>query len=161
MEEARGALAQADKADVEKALEKQQLDEIVSCLKMLDRVQKIFIQSVSSKDLQEAAGRRCVLKMTGLRHHDIILFFLVDGAGVKVVDPYDPSVANTWIEAPIDSILRVLKGVLNGDESAFSSEWARGKARIRGKRSFHDGWVFGDTFGRLARTIARYKGRVE
>ena len=156
MEEASGAVAQADVTR-----EQEQLEEIVDCLKMLDRVQRVFVRSVPQKELQEARGRRCVLKMVGLKHHDVVLFFMVDGAGVKIVDPYSHSEANTYIEAPIDSILRVLKGVLEGDESSFSSEWARGKCRIKGKHSVHDGFVFGDVFGRLSRTIARYKGRAE
>jgi hypothetical protein len=78
----------------------------------------------------------------------------VTDRGVSIVEPYETG--NAYITAPVASVLRVLKGVLAGDPTSFSSEWARGQATIRGPRHLHDGMVFAGVFSRLALSIQRF-----
>jgi len=82
-------------------------------------------------------------------------FFEVKGSQIARVPPFERY--TTYIAAPIDSVIRVLKGVLSGDEQAFEKEWARGLAQIRGTHSLHDGVQFAEGFKRLARIVKRYR----
>lgn len=148
--------------------ERQQLENIEACLNTLDKLQHIFLNVPSSMlpkddlssmlpkdDLAKASGRRCILGVGGLKYHSYEKFFEVSPGGVRIVPPYDNF--NTYISAPVDSVLRVLKGVLDGDTAAFSAEWARGQAKIVGERRIHDGYVFSEVFRRLALMIKRYR----
>jgi len=106
-------------------------------------------------DLQLANGRRCILQITDYDGAVHSRLFEVTEVGVKVL-PAEGDY-NTLILAPIDSVARVLKGVLAGNRAAFSSEWAKGRARIVGNRKLHDGFVFSEIFGRLADRIKSYR----
>ena len=145
----------------EREREKQQLDEIESCLSSLQRLQKLFLSReqngaiLKKEDLELAKGRKCILGISGLKYNRYEKFFEVTPTGVSIVKPY--SDFNTYITAPVDSVLRVLQGVLNGDTSTFSAEWARGQAKIVGAKHLHDGFVFGEVFRRLATLIKRYR----
>ena len=145
----------------EREHEKQQLAEIESCLSALQRLQRLFLTRpqngivLKKEELDQAKGRKCILGISGLRYHRYEKFFEVTPTGVNIVEPY--SNFNTYIDAPVDSVVRVLQGVLNGDTSVFSAEWARGKARIVGPKHLHDGFVFGEVFRRLATLIKRYR----
>ena len=148
--------------DIEEARwEKEQLEEIESCLDLIENLQKLFLVKdgtfLQAGDLTKAKGRRCILGISGLKYHKYEKFFEVTPAGVHMVAPYEEF--NTYIAAPVDSIVRVLKGVLSGETSAFTSEWARGQAKIVGSKHLHDGYVFGQIFQRLARLIKRYRER--
>ena len=141
--------------------ERQQLEEIEVCLSTLQRLQRLFLARpqngvvLKQEELQQAKGRKCILGISELKYHRYEKFFEVTPTGVNIVQPY--SDFNTYIAAPVDSVLRVLQGVLNGDTSVFSAEWARGKAKIVGARHLHDGFVFGEVFRRLATLIKRYR----
>lgn len=139
--------------------EEEQLKDIEDSLNALQHLQNILLVSkeptVPSGDLKQASGRRCVLGVVGLQHHKYEKFFEVSERGVLIVEPYDNF--NTYIAAPVDAVLRVLKGVLNGDISAFSAEWARGTTKIIGERRLHDGWIFSEVFRSLAAVIKRYR----
>jgi len=141
----------------EETREREQLDEIDRCFNLLERLQGLFLKTSSLRtgDLTQASGRRCILGISGLKYHKYNKFFEVRPDGVTAIDPYQNY--NTYILAPIDSVLRVLKGVLDGDTSAFSAEWARGKAKLVGERRIHDGWVFGEVFRQLAEMIKKYR----
>jgi len=84
------------------------------------------------------------------------LYLQVIGGMIRVVEPYDTY--NTLIEASLDVVLRELKAVLDGDETAFSHAWAGGRARIVGLRSIRDGMAFREGFRRLAWALRHYKG---
>lgn len=93
--------------------------------------------------------------ISGLSHHQVAFFFEVTGARIRQVPRFERY--NTHISAPIDSVIRVLKGVLDGDENAFSNEWARGQAKLAGDHSVHDGLQFAEAFRRLAVLVKRYR----
>ena len=139
----------------ERDKESRQLADIESCLNAIERLQAAFLTQFSASDLEKTSGRRCVLGVSGLKYHTYEKFFEVSPVGVRIVQPYEEF--NTYIQAPLDSVLRVLKGVLAGDTSAFSSEWARGQAHIIGEKHVHDGYVFSQIFSKLAEMIKRYR----
>lgn len=144
-------------ASQEREWEQQQLKDIEDAFNALRTLQKVFLStSTNSKsDLSKAAGRRCILGVSGLKYHEYRKFFEVTPTGVEIVQPYDTF--NTYILAPVDSVLRVLRGTLEGDTEAFAAEWARGKARLSGERRLHDGYVFSAVFKSLALLIKRYR----
>ena len=109
----------------------------------------------TTAERSSAEGRRCILSISGLKHHQAAFFFEVTGARIRQVPRFETY--NTYIAAPIDSVIRVLKGVLNGDENAFSNEWARGQAKLVGEHSVHDGLQFAEAFRRLAGLVKRYR----
>lgn len=139
----------------EAELEGQALEDIGHTLDRMDRLQRLWMKELSQGDLEQAQGRKCVLAITGLKYHSFERYFLVTPTGVEIVEPYQGY--NSYIEAPLDSVTRVLKGVLEGDTTVFTQEWARGIAKIRGNRKVHDGVVFNQVFARLAEMFARYK----
>ena len=136
--------------------EKEQLAEIDHCISAIERIQAAIFRQFTQSDVARASGRRCVLGITGLKYTEYKRFFEVTSNGVRVVPPNETF--NTYIAAPVDSVLRVLKGLLNGDSSAFAAEQARGVAVLYGEHKIHDGWVFADVFARLARVMQKYRG---
>ncbi len=139
------------------AQEEEQVLQLEETLQKLANIQRIFIRNVPKDQLTEAAGRRCILHVSGLKHVKKAFFFEVSGTdGVRIVPPYEGF--TTVISAPLDAILRVLNGVLEGDSAAFSTEWSHGTVKIVGDHSVHDGWVFRETFGKLADIIRKYRG---
>ena len=153
--------ASVSNTTVERGQERRQLEEIEACLATLQRLQKLFLSRTQNgtvlkkEELEQANGRKCILGISGLKYNRYEKFFEVTPTGVNIVTPY--SDFNTYITAPVGSVLRVLQGVLNGDTSSFSAEWARGEAKIVGPRHLHDGFVFGEVFRRLATLIRRYR----
>lgn len=129
--------------------------QVDKCFATIEKLQRLFLSQISDGDHLEAKGRKCILIMKGEHQPQYSKYFEVTESGVKLVDPYENY--DTAIEAPVDSVLNVLKAVLDGREDAFSSEWARGRCRIIGARKLHDGYVFGQVFARLARVIQLYR----
>jgi hypothetical protein len=129
--------------------------QIDKCFESIEKLQTLFLPQMSEGDLVEAEGRKCILVMKREHQPSYSKYFEVTPVGVKMVDPYD--VYDTTIEAPVESVLNVLKAVLDGKQDAFTSEWARGKCRITGSRKLHDGYIFGQVFARLARVIQVYR----
>lgn len=95
------------------------------------------------------------MAITDLEYHEVSFFFEVKGARIRQITPFENY--TTYISAPIDSVIRVLKGVLDGDENAFANEWSRGQAKLVGKHSVHDGLQFQEAFRRLTTLIKRYR----
>ena len=149
--------------DAEIAYERGVLEEIELCFQAIDRLQRAWLKSLSNGDLslEKAHGRRCVLSVTGLKHIKYAKVFVVMPDGVRIVPLSEGvpagTVFNTIIETPVESVVNVLKGVLSGDEDAFSKEWTRGTSRVIGERRIHDGYVFSEVFRRLASKIKKYK----
>ena len=131
------------------------LEEIDACLRLIDVLQERWMPDLEHGDLKSASGRRCVLQITDYDGKVHSRLFEVTEFGIKVLPPEGHY--NTLILAPIDAVAQVLKGVLAGDRAAFSSEWAKGRARIVGDRKLHDGFVFSEIFGRLADRIKAYR----
>ena len=141
----------ADGADTERT----KLEEIQVLLKAFNLLESTFGTFATTDEKKSAEGRRCILAITGLQHHEAVFFFEVTGARIRQVPRFETY--NTYIGAPIDSVIRVLKGVLVGDENAFTNEWTRGQARILGHHSVHDGLQFAEAFRRLSGLIKRYR----
>ena len=124
-------------------------------LEAFDLLEGTFATLATGEERRSAEGHRCILAITGLSHHQLAFFFEVTGARIRQVPRFERY--NTYIGAPIDSVIRVLKGVLDGDENAFTNEWARGQAKIIGDHSVHDGLQFAAAFRRLAGLVKRYR----
>lgn len=135
--------------------ERQQIEQVQLLLQAFDMLAGTFATLATSDERKNAEGRRCILAITGLEHQQAAFFFEVVGAGIRQVPRFERY--NTYIGAPIDSVIRVLKGVLDGDENAFTNEWARGQAKIVGAHSLHDGLQFAEAFRRLAQLVKRYR----
>lgn len=118
-------------------------------------LESTFATLATVEELKSAEGRRCILSISALKHQKADFFFEVLGARIRQVPPFDNF--NTYIAAPIDSVIRVLKGALDGDEDAFANEWSRGQAKLVGDHSVHDGLQFNEAFRRLAKLIKRYR----
>lgn len=147
---------QANALSPEAAEEAARVAELEACLKKLELIQRVFIRTVPTDQIAQAKGRRCILRINDLKYTESkAIYFEVDEHGVHVVSAYESY--NTIIDAPMASVMRVINGVLDGDQTAFSAEWARGKIRVIGQRSVHDAVTFSDIFKGLARTIRRYK----
>lgn len=144
--------ASAEVAELEKNL----LQEVEDALDLLQTLQKTWISELQPERLQEASGRRCVLKIIGLQTVEYSKVFEVTPTGVAVHEGGGDQY-NTLIEAPLASVLNVLQGVIQGRPDAFSAEWARSRARVSGERKIHDGWLFNKIFGELAELIRLYR----
>ena len=141
------------------AAEAGKLKEVQDLLQALDIMQTTFAGLANPEEKQAAEGRKCILHITGLKYHEVKFFFAVEGFQIHQVDAF--AKYNTYIGAPLDSVVRVLNGTIHGDESCFSREWSRGEARIVGDYSVHDGLQFREAFKRIARLIGRYRRAME
>jgi hypothetical protein len=140
----------------EAAVEAQKIEDLTALVQALSITLSAFAGLASADEQKAAEGRRCVLAVTGLKHHPPRAFFFeITGLQIKLVDPFTQY--NTYVEAPIDSVMRVLKHLWNGREDGFSSEWSRGQAKIRGAKSLHDGMQFNEGYKRAARGIKAYR----
>ena len=139
----------------EAQVEGTKLQEVEALLRAFDILQDAFSSMTSQEDRQQAEGRRCVIGTTGLKYHKKAFYFEVVGSRLSQVDPYEKY--NTLILAPLDTIIAVLKGTLSGDENAFVDEWRRGRAKLVGDHSIHDGDQFQKAFQRLAWVAKRYR----
>jgi hypothetical protein len=140
-----------DGADAERT----KIEEVQALLKAFDLLEGTFATLATAAERSSAEGRRCILSISGLSHHQAAFFFEVTGARIRQVPRFERY--NTFVSAPIDSVIRVLKGVLDGDENAFSNEWTRGQAKLVGDHSLHDGLQFAEAFRRLAGLVKRYR----
>mgnify|MGYP001614729860 CR=1 FL=1 len=141
----------ADELDAER----EKVAQVQTLLKAFDLLEGTFATLATAAERSSAEGRRCILSISGLKYHQATFFFEVTGARIHQVPRFEGY--TTHIAAPIDSVIRVLKGVLDGDENAFSNEWARGQAKLVGEHSVHDGLQFAEAFRRLAGLIRRYR----
>ena len=141
----------ADEATIELG----KIEQVKTLLEAFNMLEGTFATLATIEELKSAEGRRCILSITELKHQKAAFFFEVSGARIRQVPPFENF--NTYIGAPIDSVIRVLKGVLDGDEDAFTNEWSRGQAKLVGEHSVHDGLQFNEAFRRLTRLIKRYR----
>lgn len=144
-----------DSAVQEREWEASLLEEIELCLQGMDNLQQAWLGHLAEGDLEAADGRKCILGISGLQYHRYEKFFQVTSQGVRLVDPYEDF--NTYITASLPAVVRVLKGVLSGDPTAFASEWSRGQCKLVGSRYVHDGLVFSQVFSRLALLIRKIR----
>jgi len=107
------------------------------------------------EQILEAEGRRCVLSVTGLRFHDLTLYFTVSQLSVKVSPPFESY--DTFVQVPLSTINELLGRTLAGDKGAFGDILASGQARIIGPHAPHDMIVWESVFDELASNIARLR----
>ena len=139
---------------VEHAQEQRDIEELGRCVEALQTLSHLFKRVASEEEIVAAEGRRCILAVSGLKYTKQAYYFEVSGASIKVVPPYADY--NTLVIAPLESVLRVMKGVAGGNKWAFSEEVARGKTTLKGEHSLHDTYAFTEVFKRLASLAARY-----
>ena len=106
----------ADEGDAERAAEREKIEQIQSLLRAFDMLQGTFSNLTTAAERTSAEGRRCILSISDLKYHQAAFFFEVTGAMIRQVPQFERY--TTHIAAPIDSVVRVLKGVLDGDENA-------------------------------------------
>ena len=141
--------------DEERAAEQRKVEELHQCFRALDDLQNAFSWLAKPDERAAAEGRRCILSVTGLKYTpQSSIFFEVANGRVSMVDPYEEH--STYIVAPIESVIRVLSGVIEGDADAFSKEWAKGLASVTGQRHVHDAIQFSEAFRRFALLCRRY-----
>lgn len=149
MAEINNAVLEAELAQEKADLEK--LDKAVEGLQILSRA---FRKFATKEEIAEAEGRKCILAISGLKTTKQVYYFEVTGATIQIVSPYADY--TTLIIAPLDSVLRVFKGIAAGDKWAFSNERARGKAIFKGSHSLHDAYALSEAFKRFAELAKKY-----
>lgn len=110
------------------------------------------------EQLAEAEGRKCVLVISGLRHHQAAYFFSVSELSVKQVAPFETY--DTYVQAPLALVVDLLERVLSGEKGAFGDLMASGRGKIIGPHSPHDMMIFGEVFDELANNIAIGLGKI-
>jgi len=149
MNEINSAIREAELVQERADLEK--LDKAIAGLETLSQTFRSF---ATKEEIAEAEGRRCILAISGLKTTKRVYYFEVTGASIRLCNPYTDY--TTLIIAPLDSVLRVFKGVAAGDKWAFSNERAKGKAIFKGGRSLHDAYALSEAFKRFAELAKRY-----
>lgn len=91
-----------------------------------------------------------------MKHHPNYAIYLeVKNSALNQVPPF--AKYDTRIEAPLESVLRVLGRLSNGEENVFTDEKRRGLAVVDGVHSLHDLYWINNAANRLARIIRAYK----
>lgn len=143
-----------------KAVERAALDNLYSHLDTFKRFERPLAMMLRRKytpeEVMEAEGKRCVINVTGLRFHNVTLFFQVSGLAVKQVEPYEGY--DTFIQAPLKTVINFFKRVLSGDTDTFGDLVGGNDVKIRGPRTYHDILVFEDACRTLAMNIQRLRG---
>lgn len=108
------------------------------------------------EEILEAEGKKCVIRVSGLRYHDLTVFFQVTGLSIKRVEPFDNF--DTFIQCPISTVNTFFSRLLAGDETAFGDLSASGEVKFMGKKTYHDIMVFESACKLLAENIKRLRG---
>lgn len=141
-------------AETELKQEKADLEKLDRAVEGLAALSKAFKGFATKDELAEAEGRRCILAISGLKTTKRAYFFEVTGLSIRLTEPYTNY--TTLIVAPLDSVLRVFKGIAAGDKWAFSNEYARGQAYFKGERHLFDVYAMGESFKRFSELAKKY-----
>ena len=145
-----------------KQIEREALDRLFTYLDTFKKFERplgmLLKRKYNPEEIVEAEGKRCVISITGLKHHDLTLFFEVSNLSLKQVDPYERY--DTFIQSPLRLIIVFLQRTLSGDGSAFSDLAGSNDVKIRGSRTYHDILVFSDACEVLAANIRRLRSVV-
>lgn len=95
------------------------------------------------------------MAISDLQYQKATFYLEVVGLAIREVAPYENF--HTKIDAPIDTVLRVLKGIAEGERNMLLNEATRGQATLKGDYSVHDLYVMNQGFNRLADGIKRYR----
>jgi len=118
-------------------------------------LKKLALRKFSPDQVAEVEGRRCVLAVSRLKYHDLVLFFQVNTASIKEVEPFDGY--DTWIECPLQMVNDVFARTLSGEEDSFNDALGDNRVKIRGKKVYYDTSMFSDVFNLLARNIRKFR----
>ena len=139
--------------------EKEALDELRSLVERIRKfeepVRKMLLRKYPAERAMEAEGKKAVLSVTGLRYHEEVIFLEISELSIKNVEPFDEF--DTWIEADVGTVLRVLRGLLSGQNDAFSEALGSNTVKIRGRKTYHDMAIFSEVFNELAASIRKFK----
>lgn len=141
-------------AEAELKLEQEDLKKLDKALEGLEMLSRAFKNFATKDELSEAEGRKCILAISGLKTTKRTYFFEVTASSIRLSEPYTDY--TTLIVAPLDSVLRVFKGVAAGDKWAFSNEYARGKAYFKGAHHLHDAYAIAESFKRFSELAKKY-----
>lgn len=140
-------------------LEATALDKLFSYLstfkKFQPAIRSILKGRYSPEEMLEAEGKRCVISVTGLRYHEVIVYFQITGLSIVEVEPYENF--DTFISAPLSVVNQFLARVLSGDENAFGDLAAGNNVKFRGKKTFYDLSAFQEIATTLAKNIKRLR----
>lgn len=104
--------------------------------------------------LLEAEGKKCILAVSGLRYHNLVLYLEVYGLGIREVSPYDTY--DTYIIVSLSRLNELLGRTLSGDRDAFGDILASGEGKVIGMKAPHDLLIFEEIFQELADHIAKF-----
>lgn len=140
-------------------MEKEAISRLNSYLDILKRFEKPLIALLRKKyppeEVMEAEGKKCIIRVSGLKTHDLIIFFEVTGMSITRVEPFEKY--DTYVQVPIWTLNKFLAGVLSGDEDAFGDIVAGGEVKFMGQKTYHDLLIFNDCLKTLARNIGRLR----
>jgi len=151
-----GAGAGTDNA---RFLERDAIERLTRYMDILQKFERPLVMMMRAKynesELLEADGKKCVISVTGLKFHELTLYFQISGMSIKQVKPYEGG--DTFIQAPIWVVNSFLSRVLSGEGTAFADLVSGGDVKFRGNRSYHDLKVFNDVCDHLAENIKRLR----
>lgn len=145
-----------------KQIEREALDRLFTYLDTFKKFERplalLLRRKYTPEEMTEAEGKRCVISISGLKFHDLTLFFEVSNLSLKQVNPYEGY--DTYLQAPLKTVIVFLQRTLSGDGSAFSDLAGSNEVKIRGSRTYHDILVFSDACEILASNIRRLRATV-
>lgn len=140
-------------------IEREALDRLFTYLDTFKKFERplalLLRRKYNPEEILEAEGKRCIIAVTRLKFHDLTLFFEISNLSLRQVDPYEGY--DTYIQAPLRTVIVFLQRTLSGDGSAFSDLAGSNEVKIRGSRTYHDILVFSDACETLASNIRRLR----
>lgn len=155
MGETNGRSSEVDANEAVAQAEASKIAQVRGFFQAIDMLLGTFGFKATTEEINAAQGRRTILAISDLRHQKATFYLEVVGVTIREVAPYERF--HTKIEAPIDTVLRVLKGITEGDRDMLLNEKTRGEATLKGDFSVHDLYVMNQGFNRLADGIKRYR----
>ena len=137
------------------AAEARKIAEVRGFFKAVDMLLGTFGFLATAGEIKAAQGRRTILAISDLKYQKATFYLEVVGLAIREVPPYEQF--NTKIEAPIDTVIRVLKGITEGERNVLVDEKSRAQATLKGDYSVHDLLQMNEGFNRLADGIKRYR----
>lgn len=118
-------------------------------------VRKMLLRKYPPERVLEAEGKKCVLSVTGLKYHQEVVFLEVTELSIKNKEPFENF--DTWIEADISVIIKVLRNLLSGKEDVLSEAFGSNSVKVRGKKTYHDMAIFSEVTNTLSAHIRKFR----
>lgn len=118
-------------------------------------IRKMLLRKYPPERVLEAEGKKCVLSVTGLKYHQEVVFLEVTELSIKNTEPFENF--DTWIEADISVIIKVLRNLLSGREDVLSEAFGSNSVKVRGKKTYHDMAIFSEVTNTLSSHIRKFR----